>query len=364
MRKSVRPVVVMLTIGVGLTVASCDKSPTRPSNLAVAGGGPAPVVVTRIEVSGPASVDPGGSAQLTARAIKSDGSAEDVTSQAQWSTSNVGVLQVGSGGVVTARVRGQALVTARHASRSGSLDILVLPSGTFKLTGQISEGGLPLEGVALSVIGGTGEGLTTVTNVNGTYALYGVAGRVRLHAKKEGFKNQVEEIDVAGNRELNFEMRFDGERDDLSGTYALQIEARGCAALPEVARKRTYTASVEQQGGRLSVRLSGADFIVFNGRGDHFNGSVNHDGSVTFSISNWFYYYYYWYSTSEYDLVERLNADNAFVIAGTVNAKATSTGIAGDLQGMVAVTQGVVAPFNRLASSCVSSSHHFEMRRQ
>ena len=301
---------------------------------------------------------------MTANAFKSDGSVENVTSQAQWTSSNAAVLRVESPGVFNALSRGEATINARFGSRSATAQIMVLPAGTFRLTGRISDGSLPLDGVTLTVIEGTGKGLTNVTDGSGAYALYGVAGRVTLHAKKGGFKNSIEEIDVSRNRELDFEMRFDGERGALTGTYTLQLEATPCVSLPENTRKRTYTANVQQHGSRVTVKLSGADFIVSNGRGDHFAGSVGSGGKVTFVIGD-FYYYYYWYNYfgGEFDLVERVDS-NALVVAGTVSATSTSSRISGVLNGHIALAQGLTAPFTRFTAKCLSSSHRFDMRRQ
>jgi hypothetical protein len=358
----VRPVVLTLILGVGFGVASCDSGPTQPTPRPGTNV-PQTAAVTRVEIAGPTSIEPGGSAQLTANAFKSDGSVENVTSQAQWTSSNAAVLRVESPGVFNALSRGEATINARFGSRSATAQIMVLPAGTFRLTGRISDGSLPLDGVTLTVIEGTGKGLTNVTDGSGAYALYGVAGRVTLHAKKGGFKNSIEEIDVSRNRELDFEMRFDGERGALTGTYTLQLEATPCVSLPENTRKRTYTANVQQHGSRVTVKLDGADFIVSNGRGDHFAGSVGADGKVTFAIGDAYYYFYYGYFLGEFDLVERIDS-SALLVVGTVNATSTSAGISGVLNGLVALAQGTTVPFTRVTASCVSSSHRFEMRRR
>src|SRR5512145_1555467 len=174
MRTKPHHLVVLLTLILGLAVASCDDGPTRPSSTpAGPGGPPPPAAVVRLEIAGPATIDPGGSAQLTANAIKSDGSVENVTAQAQWTSNNANVLEFTSPGTAKANARGEAFVNARYSNRSANKQIMVLPSGTFRLNGQITESGLPLDGVTVSVIGGTGGGLTAVTNANGFYALYG-----------------------------------------------------------------------------------------------------------------------------------------------------------------------------------------------
>jgi hypothetical protein len=356
-------IALAVALGLGVGAASCDKGPARPSALPP---GTAAVTLVRIEIVAPASVEPDGSAQLTASAIKSDGSVENVTSQTQWSSGNAAVLQVSSAGVVSGAARGEATINARYQSQSATARIMVLPSGTFRLNGEVTNSGLPLDGVTVAVIVGTGEGLTAVTSATGAYALYGVAGRIRLHVKKAGFENRIEEVDVRENRAVNIEMSFDGDAGNLSGTYALALEVDGCAsAIPDNIRRRSYIATVEQDGSKLSVHLSGADFIVFNGRGDHFDGFVGHDGKITFAIGDAFYYYYYYYSfIGDFDLVERLSPTSALVVAGTVNAASTSSGISGVLSGSVALTQGVVAPFTRFSANCHSAAHRFEMRRQ
>ena len=360
-----RQIGIVLTVGLGLIVASCDKSPTRPSVQPPTGTPGAPVAgsVVRIAITAPASIEPGGSGQLTANAIKSDGSVENVTSQAQWTSTNARVLQVSSAGIVTAGERGEANLNARYQNRSGTAQMMVLPGGTFRLSGQVSDGGFPLEGVTVTVIGGTGEGLTTLTGTTGAYALYGVAAQVRLHAKKDGYLNRIEEVQVTENRALGFEMAVDGQRRDLSGTYTLNLTATRCAsALPDAGQNRSYVAAVEQKGPQLTVRLSGADFIVNNGRGDHFSGFVSVDGKVTFAISDAYYYYYYNYG--HFDLVERLNPTGALLVTGIVNATSSPTLISGALDGSILVSQGTTVPFTRYSARCYSRDHRFEMRRR
>ena len=127
---------LILTIALGLVAASCDKSPTRPTVQPTGTpGAPTPPAagLVRIAIVAPASIEPGGSAQLAANAIKSDGSVENVTSQTQWTSTTAGVLQVNSAGIVTAGERGETNINARYQNRSATARIMVLPSGTFRL---------------------------------------------------------------------------------------------------------------------------------------------------------------------------------------------------------------------------------------
>lgn len=364
MRTTLRHIALILTVGLGFVVASCDKSPTRPSvQPPGTPNAPPAVTVVRIEIIAPASIEPNASAQLTANAIKSDGSVENVTSQTQWTSTNTRVLQVSSAGIVSAGERGEANLNARYQNRNATARMMVLPSGTFRLNGQVTDSGFPLEGVTVAVIGGTGEGLTSLTGTTGDYVLYGVGGQVRLHAKKEGYVNRIEEVQVTENRALSFEMAFAGERRDLSGTYTLNLAATGCAStpLPDSAQNRSYVAVVEQSGPQLTVRLSGADFIVTNGYGDHFSGFVSADGKVTFSIGDAYYYYYYY---GHFDFVERLSPTSALLVNGIVNATSSPTLMSGALNGSILLAQGTTAPFTRYSAQCYSRDHRFEMRRR
>ena len=76
--------------------------------------------------------------------------------------------------------------------------MLVLEPGTFKLSGPLSETGVgALNGATVEVLSGIGQGLRATSNSKG-YALYGVAGPVRLRASAEGFTPQVLDVVVTG----------------------------------------------------------------------------------------------------------------------------------------------------------------------
>lgn len=349
-----------------VAVVSCgdDPNPVRPSS---PGATPPTVTpaVTRVDTVIPASMEPGASVQATARATMSDGSSRDVTSEAQWSSSNTGVVRAGSTGVLAAGTRGEAVVVARHSGRSSSGHILVLPTGTFRLTGRVADTGVPVDGVRVEVIGGTGQGLSAVSNAAGDFALYGVGGRVTLHSKKQGYVNRTQDVDVTSNQSVNVDMQFDGPRAQLEGKYTLQITAQGCAGrIPDAAVTRTYDASVAQAGPRLTVTLSGADFIVTNGHGNGFVGTAVGGDRVVFSLNSGFvYYYYYYYGSGDFDIVERLTPTSVLMFSGTATANNTGSGLSGSLSGMVGISQRLTVPFFP-SSTCFSPSHRFEMRRQ
>jgi hypothetical protein len=361
-----RYVAVIAAIGLLPAFASCDdKSPTSPVPPPPPSQ-PAPVTIVRIELVAPSEIAPGESVQLTANAIKSDGSVENVSSQAQWTPTESPVVQLSSTGLVTGKNRGEVFVSARFGGRSANARIFVLPKGTFRLAGNIKESGFGIANVAVTVIAGVGEGLTTLSSFGGSYVLYGVSGRVQIHLKKEGYRNATQQLDVTAHRTADFDIVADQPRKDYRGTYTLTISAASpCSfasgSLPDAAKSRVYTANVAQDAGRLTVTLTDADFIVTNGFGNRFFGFVDATDVMTFPISD--VYYYYSYYAGHFDIVEQFSS-TALLITGTVSARGTPAGISGTLIGSILIASRSTPPFLSFGSRCYATAHGFEMVRR
>jgi len=316
----------------------------------------------RIEIVGPSEIAAGESVQLTANAIKTDGSVENVTTQTGWSTNSSAILQVNISGLATGKTNGETFVNARFGQRFASRRILVLPSGTFRLSGTVKESGFGIDGASVTVISGIGEGLTVQSGFGGFYALYGVKGVVRIHTKKDGYQNTLQQLDVTAHGTQDVEMVALRERADLKGVYTLTILAGAqCSSLPADARRREYVANVAQDGARLTVTLGNADFIVTNGRGRGFTGFVEVSNEIRFSVGDAFYYYYY-YGGPFFDIVERIG-DLTVLIAGTARTTATPGRIAGTLSGSIVTSAKSAAPFTPFSAQC-HGNHGFEMLRR
>ena len=159
-----RAILILVMTVLGSLLVSCDKSPTAPQPLPPSPPGGTPAAsLDRLEVSAPAAIAPGESVQLTATAVKSDGTTENVTTRTTWNTSNKTVLQVSSAGVAKAVAAGEATVFAGYFGKNAYARTLVLPTGTFRLAGHVSESGFGLEHATVTVLSGGGEGLTAVT---------------------------------------------------------------------------------------------------------------------------------------------------------------------------------------------------------
>ncbi len=121
--------VVVVTVLLA-SLAGCDSnspSPTRPS--------PTPtsqptVQVTSLTMSGDVRFTTLNQVrQFTATAHMSDGSVRDVTAEAEWSSSNVGVVTVTSRGEVTSAGSGLATISAIALANAAQLDVSVAPPG-------------------------------------------------------------------------------------------------------------------------------------------------------------------------------------------------------------------------------------------
>ena len=174
---------------------------------------------------------------------KSDGSVEDVTSQSLFSPNTSPVLELTVRGLATGKANGQVFVNARFGTRNASKTILVLPTGTFRLSGNIKESGFGIEGVTVSVISGTGAGLTTTSGFTGSYALFGVKGLVRIETRKNGYLNLVQQLDVTEHRTHDVEHRRRTGKNRFPGRlYACdccRVVRSGGSSLPAEARRRS-----------------------------------------------------------------------------------------------------------------------------
>lgn len=360
-----------------LACVSCSRSPTSPAPERSPGSPGPPVTVVSLRLVAPQEIAPGESVQLIAKAMKSDGSGENVTSRAQWTVESVPassmVLALTGTGLATGGDRGRGVVAARVGDLSADATIFVLPKRTFRLAGRISEAGAGLGDVTLTVIRGIGEGLTARTDAAGDYELYGVAGSVQIQARRAGYLDQVQRVDATAHGSLMFELTPtppepapapppepspapppgpppapppgpppapppgpspapplppspapppNGPVASYSGIYTLTVTGTRCTAgFPESGKRRVYTARVEQTGSDLRVILTGANFLTGSGA---FAGAIGPTGEITFSIRPLIPWNY-----DAFDLAELLPDRTLLRVSGVIKAKNTPAGISG-----------------------------------
>ncbi len=143
MRTLIRTAAVVAVVALGAVFVACGSSPTSPTTSSLVVTGTVPAV--------------GQTSQLTAKVTLSNGTTQDVTTQATWSSSDTAVATVTSGGLLKTLQLGTADITAAYQNLTGKLSLslrvtsLTL-SGTSSLTG----------------LGQTGQLIATASLANGS----------------------------------------------------------------------------------------------------------------------------------------------------------------------------------------------------
>jgi hypothetical protein len=354
------PAVALASVIAVAAGMACDDSPSRNPVQPAPTGTPAPFV-TRLELSGPGTVNLGESVQFTAIGIMSDGSTRDLTGEATWRSSNTTVLTVSERGLATGVQAGDVSlsVSAPPSRSSVRADVIVVPAGTYRVTGAIRDQGVPVYGAMVEVTRGTATGLTTAGE--GSYRLYGLAGDSEIRVRKDGYEVGVHRVTVTGHQTVDFDLILRRARDNAAGVYTLKVLASGAcrASLPPEAWERTYQAMVSQDGPRLTVQLDGATFHTQQNRLLNTFGGVVQPGGVTFSVgmAGMYYGYFYYFP----DVLEQLTPSSYYSFGGAIGAAITPAGITGVLEGELLVIGG--PPNWRITGRCPAPDHSIVLTR-
>jgi hypothetical protein len=300
-------------------------------------------MVTRTDIVGPDSLVPGGSAQYSVIQYFSDGSSAPAVS-VTWSSSQPALLHVNGAGLVTAQapLRGEATLQAEATAtgatgrRRVSRDILVLPAGTFRLVGTVTEAdtsNVPVDGArveaAVDEVPSSPVATFATTGPDGRYKLYGVPGDAHLRVRRDGYVTNAENIHLSGHETRNFHLRLERPRLALAGDYTMTVETTDArCGLSTDLRRRTYDAVVDQDGPYLTVKLSGPRFLLSGGQGDRFSGVVTTTGA-TFDLRTFRDYYYYRNNPAHPDVVEMLSDGTLLVVAGLPALTLSPSGLGG-----------------------------------
>lgn len=263
------------------------------------------------------------------------GAVRDVTREVSWRFAPPGLLSITESGLATAAEdSGGVDVTAAYDSRISSTHVIVVPAGTYRVAGIVSESGppsAPLPDALVEVISGIGAGLSARTTIEGRYRLYGVSGDADVRVTKPGFQPRIVHLTVSSHLMQDVEIDPETPRQNIAGVYRLEIAAAAACShvLREDLRTRTYMAEIIQSGPLVEARLSGATFSRNSaGSGDRFRGRVGPDG-VSFNLAAHAYSYY---SYARYpDVLERLPGVGFLVVDGA----ATLTGLPSRLSGVL-----------------------------
>jgi hypothetical protein len=354
----------MIAAGAVLLLTACgdDPLPTTPPNVPVV-----TVTTTSVEIVGPRSIAPGQTIQFTAIAHRSDGTTLDVTNTAAWRCFPVTAMSISATGLATGLALGESFIQVVSSNRFSSKEIVVVPTGTYRLVGLVGELDVPtapVVGARVEVAGSSA--VFAITDASGRYRLYGVpSGNVQLQLSKDGYETNVVSVLVSDHQTQNFTLTLRFPRADVAGTYTLTINAAGdCAAkLPEEARTRTYTAVLTQVGPQIEATLTSGTFALNrNSKGNRFRGRVEPD-QVVFTLAPYdgYYYSYGYYA----DLAEQLNTSLYLVISGSVVTSITTSRLSGSLNGVfLTFTRDLRrSPLPSPAVECRSVNHQFALSR-
>ena len=338
---------------------ACDKSPTQPSPPQTQP--PATPTTIRLALDGPPTIPPGGTAQFTATATLSDGSTRDVTTIAGWQLSSTRVATIVAG-LATGRDRGDLTITARYNGLSSVKTVMVIPNGTFRLSGVVMETVPPvgpIPAVRIEVADGPERGLSTTSSFDGSFRLYGVAGSVGLLVSKPGYSTRTEQVNVTGHQSQQLGLTILTPLPDLSGRYTMTVQAADeCDALPPDARRRTYTAEVVQAGPRARITLSGATFpTIYFGLSNTFEGTVEPTQARWLLLNADFYYYY------GPSLLEQIAPTQFLIAHGTLTTGNDRNRFGGELDGTMEVRDGTQVGRLRSGASCKSARHTVTLTR-
>ena len=341
---------MILAIGlIAFTALACsDPESVLPTSPTVPG-------VSVIEISGPATIAPGQSIQLTALIVLADGTKKlsSPNTSITWTTSS-SILQVSSTGLLSAsQVRGEARVTVRigtgTGSRQASRDFIVLPDGTYRLVGTIRDTEsptFPLTGVQVEV---PEAGLVTTTDSEGQYRLYGVPPTAIVQVSKTGYTAISQPLQLTTHATRDFQLVLAGSRVILNGYYTLTLDMpAGCTGdISADLRRRSYEATVTQAGAVVEVILTEPRFRVnHQNRGNRFTGYADSE-RVTFTLGGFDSYFYPTYSPFAYPAVaERLADGSILVPSGHAVVVRAGAGLSG----------GFNAWFDRYASNFPTSN--------
>lgn len=325
------------------------------------------LTVTRVEITGPASIPQGQSAQYSAVARMSDGSTR-VPKSVAWASSQPALFRVSASGLVTAeQLRGEAAlyvdvaVQGGRGTTRGTRDILVMPDGTFRLVGTVTEAeanGIAIGGVRVEARVEEDGPIATfaTTGPDGRYKLYGVPPDSHLRVWKDGYVTATDHLRLNSHDTRNIQLAVDGGRASIVGDYTMIVDAgtSGCysRALPEDLRRRTYEATVTQNGPRLEIRLTSPAFMLdAQGRGNRFNG-VASSTQARLTMVDFGWPYYSPTAPTHPDIAERLPDGTTLVLAGTADLSQTGGGWSGTMLGYLSQYDSGNFPNVRFLSGC------------
>jgi len=357
MSRALRAAIVIAGAVIFAIACQEHQSPIKPTRAA-----PAHVLLS-VHIDGPDSLAPEASVQLHLQKQYADGTTEDATSQAVWSSSDITVVQISATGFARGAGRGAAQITAA-AGLSAVRSMLVLEDGTFALSGRVLEDNLGVSGMAVSVTSGIGQGLRTLTDATGAYVLYGVAGAVMVSVSKDGYVGVTQSLLVQGATYApDIIVHQTSGPTDFSGQWRLTIaRAASCTALPDDTALRSYDVKLSQAGAKATMQLTSKD--MWKGRTATVTAHVT-GRAIDILLTAVRDGYYSFYSPNLlYDVLETLDGQRFLGVQGIVHLDGSTVPMIGALNGSFDVFAGSNDYWSaRLDKRCAAADFPVAMTR-
>ncbi len=361
-----RTLIVVATILTCALTAACDDPPVGPARPSTNPpvGLPAQPTLTHLELTGQTTIAPGATAELTVMAVFSDRTRTDVTSTAQWSINDSRFVTSLGQGRYQGVANGEGHVNVRYSTRSAGREIVVVPDGTFRVTGRILEedGVTPVGNAHIRVRDVDGTGPHTNADASGYYRLYGVKRSIDLVVTREGYVDtEQKNLTISTHTSVNVMLPAPGPRLKVDGAYTVTFDWSSCvSAFRNEFRHRVYSAVVKQSEAEIEVRFTEPEFVHNSAnRGDLMEGRVGPSGMHLFADSG-YYYAYYGAGSAPY-LTELLPDNHRLVSWGTVFLTQSGNRFSGAIQGGAALYRRV-GQNDTYLGGCNSGTVTFERR--
>jgi hypothetical protein len=236
-----------VVIAMALTVGCSGNSPTSPAAPSVSEV--SSVSVTQVSATSR-------SCQLAATARFSDGTTRDVTTAAQWDSSNPSLATVTNTGVVTVVAAGDVEVRATYQSVSGTFQLITRPEPVVTLWGVVREvqpNQHPLAGARVEIVDGENAGRVVVSDQSGGYVFTGLSmGRASLVVTLAGYQTwRLSNLPLPGNT--------------LEDPWLVPEPPKNAAGVPATARCRNGSWSWELDRSTACKENGGLAYVVCPG---------------------------------------------------------------------------------------------------
>jgi hypothetical protein len=244
---------------------------------------------------------------------------------------------------------------------SDTREVVVVPPQTFRVKGRVLTG-TPAQAVfdaEVTVVAGAATGLSARTDWDGRYALYGVSGPSEIRVTKAGYTNQLRAVHAQSHQTLDVTLP-EVPVPNISGTYTLTFRSDQTCESPvdPAISVRTYTATIAQIGRALTVTLGGASFLVIEGRGNGFPGTLD-PAQATFQLDDNFHFDI----GGNPDVVELLGGNRVLMLFGRITADVTPNRLTGWLNGSFQPADRAAGSGFFWGPSCNSTRHEIVFAR-